>query len=221
MFEYKHLDNIGNQIALPAGKVVCVGRNYAKHIRELNNPMPTEPLLFIKPNTALSALDKPVLIPKHLGECHNELEIAVLIHKPLSHCSLEQAKSAIWGVGLGLDLTLRDIQNQAKKQGHPWERAKAFDHSCPISRFVAIQSVDNLANLSFSLKVNNNIRQQGNSQDMLVPILGLLVEISQTFSLLPGDVVMTGTPEGVAALSAQDKLTVELDGYLSVTTIVE
>lgn len=221
MFEYEHLDNLGNQIALPIGKVVCVGRNYAQHIRELNNPMPTEPLLFIKPNTALSALDKPVHIPKHLGECHNELEIAVLIDKPLSHCSLEQAKEAIWGVGLGLDLTLRDIQNQAKKQGHPWERAKAFDHSCPVSRFVALQSIDNLANLRFSLKVNNHIRQQGNSQDMLVPILGLLVEISQTFSLLPGDIVMTGTPEGVAALSAQDKLTVELDGYLSVTTNVE
>lgn len=221
MFDYCHIDNEGKAIALPIGKVVCVGRNYLQHIKELKNPIPSEPLLFIKPSTALSSLHKPVCIPKQLGECHNELEIAVLIHKPLSSCSLEQANDAIWGVGLGLDLTLRELQNRAKTQGHPWERSKAFDFSCPVSAFIASQNIDNLANLSFSLRVNDKIRQQGNSQDMLVPILELLVEISQTFSLLPGDIVMTGTPKGVAALSENDRLTAELSGYLSISTVVE
>jgi 2-keto-4-pentenoate hydratase/2-oxohepta-3-ene-1,7-dioic acid hydratase in catechol pathway len=219
--EYQHVDSAANKIDLPIGKVVCVGRNYLMHIKELDNTVPSEPLLFIKPSTALSALHKPVFIPKNLGECHNELEVAVLIHKPLKHGTLAQAKDAIWGVGLGLDLTLRDIQNSAKKQGYPWERAKAFDGSCPVSAFIPSQKIDNLANLSFSLRVNNEIRQQGNSQDMLIPILELLVNISETFTLLPGDIVMTGTPQGVAALAENDSLTAELAGYLSVSTLVK
>lgn len=220
MFAYRHIDSDGKNIELPVGKVVCVGRNYLQHIKELENTEPTEPLLFNKPSTALSPLHKPVVIPKELGPCHNELEVAVLIKTLLCKASIEDAESAIWGVGLGLDLTLRDVQSVLKKQGHPWERAKAFDHSCPMSQFVIKDRVEKLSNLDFSLNVNNELRQQGNSQDMLFPILKLLTNISNTFTLLPGDIVMTGTPKGVAALAVDDQLTIELNGHFSVKTYV-
>lgn len=221
MFEYKHIDSDGNEINLPVGKVVCVGRNYLQHIKELENEVPSEPLLFHKPSTALSPLNKPVVLPKNLGPCHNELEVAILIKTTLCQAQIEDVEAAIWGVGLGLDLTLRDVQSALKKQGYPWERAKAFDRSCPMSQFVIKDQVEKLTDIDFSLAVNNQIRQQGNSQDMLFPIIELLVNISKAFTLLPGDIVMTGTPKGVAALSGGDKLTVELNGQFLISTNVE
>ena len=220
MTDYVHVDSEGNTIPLPVGKVVCVGRNYLKHIQELNNEVPTEPLLFMKPATALCSLNKPVAIPKGMGACHNELEVAVLINASLTHATSQQAEAAIWGVGLGLDLTLRDVQSRLKKQGHPWERAKAFDNSCPISQFVGKQRVDNYTYLNFSLLVDGNLRQSGNTKQMMIPILNLLVEISKSFTLLPGDIVMTGTPEGVGPLSIHEKLVVKLEEHFSVNTYV-
>jgi 2-keto-4-pentenoate hydratase/2-oxohepta-3-ene-1,7-dioic acid hydratase in catechol pathway len=220
LYEYKHIDSDGKEIDLPVGKVVCVGRNYLQHVKELNNEVPSEPLLFNKPSTALSPLNKPVLIPKNLGPCHNELELAVLIKTSLCQASIQEVEAAIWGLGLGLDLTLRDIQNTLKKQGYPWERAKAFDYSCPMSPFLMLDKVDKLSNIDFCLSVNSEVRQQGNSQDMLFSIVELLVEISNVFTLLPGDIVMTGTPKGVAALSVDDQLTIELNGHFSVNTYV-
>jgi 2-keto-4-pentenoate hydratase/2-oxohepta-3-ene-1,7-dioic acid hydratase in catechol pathway len=220
LFEYKHIDSDGKTIDLPVGKVVCVGRNYLQHIKELDNDVPSEPLLFIKPSTALSALNRPVLIPKNLGSCHNELEVAILINSKLCHSSIKDAEAAIWGIGLGLDLTLRDVQSALKRHGYPWERAKAFDHSCPMSQFVEKDKMGPLSSIDFSLKVNDEVRQQGNSQEMLFPILKLLVNISNTFTLLPGDIVMTGTPKGVAALLVDDQLTIELNGHFSIRTCV-
>ena len=220
MFEYKHIDNDGNNVDLPVGKVVCVGRNYLQHIKELENQVPTEPLLFNKPSTALSALNKPIVLSRNLGSCHYELEVAILIKTQLSQSSIKDAEDAIWGVGLGLDLTLRDVQSALKKQGHPWERAKSFDTSCPMSQFIAIGQVETLSDIDFSLTINNEVRQHGNSQNMLFPILELLVNISHAFTLLPGDIVMTGTPKGVAALSVDDQLLVELNGHFSVSTYV-
>jgi 2-keto-4-pentenoate hydratase/2-oxohepta-3-ene-1,7-dioic acid hydratase in catechol pathway len=220
LFEYKHIDSDGKNIDLPVGKIVCVGRNYLQHITELENEVPTEPLLFIKPSTALSPLNKPIVLPKKLGPCHNELEVAILIKNTLCQASIQDVEAAIWGVGLGLDLTLRGVQSALKKQGHPWERAKAFDCSCPMSQFVINNRVESLSNMDFSLIVNDEIRQQGNSQDMLFPIFELLVNISNTFTLLPGDIVMTGTPKGVAALLVDDQLSIELDGHFSVRTCV-
>lgn len=220
MLEYKHIDCDGKSIALPVGKVVCVGRNYLQHIKELENEVPSEPLLFIKPSTALSSLIQPVVIPKNLGPCHNELELTVLIKTTLCQASIPEVEAAIWGIGLGLDLTLRDVQTALKKQGHPWERAKAFDRSCPMSQFVVKEQFETLSDIDFSLRVNNEIRQQGNSQEMLFPILKLLANMSNAFTLLPGDIVMTGTPKGVAALAVDDQLTIELHKHFSVNTCV-
>lgn len=217
---YVHSEWDGQQIDLPAGKVVCVGRNYLMHIKELNNAVPARPLLFIKPSTSLVAFSETLFIPDNQGECHNEVELAVLITKPLKKVGPEQVEQAIWGYGVALDLTLRDVQDELKRQGHPWERAKAFDGSCPMSPFVAKAKVKQQQDLHFSLLVNGQVRQQGHSQDMLVSINNLLSEISQTFTLLPGDIVLTGTPKGVAALQQEDRLDIAFEDFFTISTKV-
>ena len=139
---YQHHFISGDVIDLPIGKVVCVGRNYLEHIKELNNDIPKQPLLFIKPSTALCDIQQPIYIPKGQGSCHNELELAILIGERLTNGNEKSAKQGILGVGLALDLTLRDVQDQLKADGQPWERAKSFDSSCPISNFVPVSDID-------------------------------------------------------------------------------
>lgn len=191
--------------ALTPSKIVCVGRNYADHAAELNNPLPTEPLLFIKPSTAVTRLPQ-VLIPPHQGACHHELELALLIGAPLRRARSEQALAAVAAVGLALDLTLRDVQNRLKSAGQPWERAKAFDGSCALGPFIDAAAVDLAEPFALQLYKNNQLVQQGNTADLLFPLALLLADISQQFTLLPGDVVLTGTPAGVGPLAAGDQL---------------
>ncbi|QHJ10931.1 putative protein YcgM [Paraglaciecola mesophila] len=217
---YQHHDVNGRPIDLPVGKVVCVGRNYLEHIQELNNEVPEQPLLFIKPSTALCDVQQPISIPKDKGSCHNELEIAILVGKQLTDCDEDTAKRSIQGVGLGLDLTLRDVQGALKAKGQPWERAKGFDFSCPISPFVSIDKIDIEGNIEFSLSVNDNVRQQGNSANMMHCITSLLVDISKSFTLLPGDIVLTGTPKGVGPLKEGDELRLVLKEHLLIKTKV-
>lgn len=217
---YIHRDTNSNAIDLPLGKIVCVGRNYADHIEELNNAVPDEPLLFIKPATALCSFAEPISIVAGQGECHNELEIAILIKSPLTKASESDIFPAIWGYGLGLDLTLRDVQNRLKEKGLPWERAKSFDNSCPMSDFVAMEQIIDGKNLAFSLSINGELRQQGNTQLMLNNVTKLLVEISQSFTLLPGDIVMTGTPKGVGPLLIGDKVEAKMEHYLHICSTV-
>ncbi len=217
---YVHRSFDASIIPLPAGKLVCVGRNYADHIKELNNATPSEPLLFMKPNTSLCRMDEPIALPKGQGECHNELEVAVLIKQTLSKADVNTAHQGIWGLGLGLDLTLRDLQNQLKAKGLPWERAKSFDNACPVSAFLPIEQFANIQSVDFSLQINSQLRQKGNTSLMLYDIDSLLSEISQTFTLLPGDIVMTGTPKGVGPLVSGDKLHCRLNDALSITTSV-
>ncbi|MDU0354609.1 fumarylacetoacetate hydrolase family protein [Paraglaciecola aquimarina] len=218
MIDYNHQNCDGKKIHLDVGKVVCVGRNYMLHIQELNNEVPEQPLLFMKPSTALCSVLEPVSIPDHLGECHNELEVAVLINKRLTEATPEDVAASLWGVGLGLDLTLRDVQAKLKSKGQPWERAKAFDGSCPMSGFIPLSDINELNNLQFSLQVNGELRQQGNSADMMLPIVELIVEISQSFTLMPGDIVMTGTPKGVGPLKKGESLELTLENGFSVST---
>ena len=217
---YQHSDIHGNAIDLPAGKVVCVGRNYVDHIEELNNPMPDEVVLFIKPSTSLCDFRQPLSLPEGQGECHNEVEMAVLIDSPLKQASIEQVASAIWGVAVGLELTLRDVQSKLKKQGLPWERAKAFDNACPLSGFVRAEELPNNTGVTFELKVNDKVRQRGNTKHMIWGVESLLVEVSRHFTLLPGDVVMTGTPKGVAPLYSGDRLEVSLESLIAEQTHV-
>jgi len=215
--DYQHQTIDGQPFDWPLGKVVCVGRNYADHARELNNPVPVQPLLFIKPASAVVPMTAPFRIPRDLGQVHFEAELAVLIGKPLTNADEQQAADAIAGIGLGLDLTLRDLQDALKQAGQPWEKAKSFDGACPLSPFVAPDQVK-LTDCQIRLTVNGELRQQGNSQQMLTPVLELLSYSSRFFTLNPGDVVLTGTPAGVGPVRPEDRLIVELDSLLRVET---
>lgn len=202
------------------GKVVCVGRNYAAHAQELNNPIPAAPILFIKPADSVVAVAPQFSIPTQYGAVHHELEIAVLIGQRLVNATEDHVRNALIGVGLGLDLTLRDVQDSLKQQGHPWERAKAFDGACPLTDFIAVDASFDWSNLSLTLWRNGERQQAGSSADMLFPIVSLIAQMSANFALNPGDVVLTGTPAGVGPLSVGDQLQLQLQDYLDVRTQV-
>ncbi len=214
---YQHQFDDGRTVDWPLGKVVCIGRNYAAHAAELNNPIPTTPLLFIKPASAVVSMAEPFRVPRDLGEVHFETELAILIGQPLTRADEAQAAEAIAGVGLGLDLTLRDLQDALKKAGQPWEKAKSFDGACPLSSFVSPDTI-NLTDCQIRLHVNGELRQDGNSSQMLTPVLELLSYASHFFTLNPGDVVLTGTPAGVGPVRPDDQLVVELADQLQVET---
>lgn len=201
--------------SLPSpSKIICVGRNYAEHARELGNEIPESPVLFLKPPSSLVTLEQGICWNTALGECHYECELSIRIGQRLKNATSEQAKAAIAGVTLGLDLTLRDLQSQLKAKGQPWERAKAFDGACVLGQWLAPDMLSDYSNASFELQVNQELRQQGNTADMLFGMVELLVDISQVFSLEPGDVVMTGTPAGVGALESGDQLKMTLNTVL-------
>ncbi|MDX1693666.1 MAG: fumarylacetoacetate hydrolase family protein [Ketobacteraceae bacterium] len=217
-YEHRMWDN--SPCVLPTGKVVCVGRNYADHARELNNPVPDSPILFIKPSTAVVPFEPGFAIPTGQGACHHETEIALLIGKTLCGAEPAAVAPAIVGLGIGLDLTLRELQSQLKEKGHPWERAKAFDGACPLTPFVPASEFGPLDRLSVSLTVNGEVRQQGNSEQMLHPIPELVAYMSSVFTLQPGDVILTGTPAGVAPLAVGDRLVATLGERFSFQTQV-
>lgn len=217
---YQHSFADGSECTLPVGKVVCVGRNYAAHARELGNEVPDAPILFLKPSTAVVALEPEFPIPQDRGECHHETEITVLIGERLQHATEAEVKEAIAGLGLGLDLTLREIQNDLKKKGQPWEVAKAFDGAAPLSDFIKPEVFGDLAHTTFTLDVNGERRQSGDSADMITAVIPLIEFISKIFTLLPGDVIMTGTPEGVAALKKGDRLELRVVDKIMSTTVI-
>lgn len=219
MTDYQHHWKDGTPVHLPLGKIVCVGRNYAEHARELNNPVPDEPLLFIKPGTSAVHLTRPIQLQGHRGQVHYETELAILIGRPLTHASPNDAEAAILGYGLALDLTLRDLQSELKAKGHPWERAKCFDGACPLSPFVPVEQLPG-HRMTFSLDINQQRRQTGDTRDMLNPIVPLIAHMSRHFTLLPGDVILTGTPSGVGALESGQTLSLELERALFVETHV-
>lgn len=206
-----YLWNNGEAIGLPIGKAVCVGRNYMAHAKELGNEVPSEPLLFIKPSTSICNAENTVVLNHGLGEHHYEAELTLLIGKTLTKDNIDDYMSCILGVGVGLDLTLRELQSSLKSKGHPWEKAKAYDNSCLVSPFVDAAQVD-LTRSTFSLDINGEQKQLGDTQLMLFNIQNLLKEIVLYFSLQPGDLVLTGTPQGVGRLSAGDSLALSLNG---------
>jgi 2-keto-4-pentenoate hydratase/2-oxohepta-3-ene-1,7-dioic acid hydratase in catechol pathway len=218
---YQHQDWQGQAIALPVGKVVCIGQNYQDHIQEMNSKTAPQALFFIKPTTALRPLAPSFVIPDQHGAVHNETEIAVLIQQPLTKATEAEVMAAIWGYSLALDLTLRDVQAELKKLGRPWDIAKGFDGACPTGGFVPAALVALPQQLQFSLKVNNELRQQGDARLMIRSISQMLVEMSQWFTLLPGDIVLTGTPAGVGPLQHQDQLQLTLGPWLDISTTVQ
>ncbi len=201
------------------GKVVCVGRNYAAHARELGNEVPSSPLLFMKPASSIvwinSESDNKIVRPEVAchGDTHYEAELCIQLSADLSAATAQQAKQAIGGVTLGLDLTLRDLQSQLKDKGQPWERAKCFDGACVLGDWIDAQAFDDFSQVSYQLYINNELKQDGNSALMLFSVYGLIAEISHAFSLQAGDVIMTGTPSGVGVLQAGDQLKLVLHAH--------
>ncbi|MEC5318877.1 fumarylacetoacetate hydrolase family protein [Brenneria populi subsp. brevivirga] len=217
---YQHRDWQGALLDFPVNKVVCVGSNYSEHIKEMGSATPTEPVLFIKPETSLCDLRQPVAIPKNFGAVHHEVELAVLIGTPLKQATEERAARAIAGYGVALDLTLRDLQSQFKKAGQPWEKAKAFDGSCPISGFIPVAEFGDPQQTELGVKVNDEVRQQGNTRDMITPILPLIAYMSRFFTLRAGDIILTGTPQGVGPIQSGDMLKITINDRSLNTRII-
>ncbi|QXI43558.1 fumarylacetoacetate hydrolase family protein [Pseudomonas wayambapalatensis] len=210
---YQHQYVDGTRIHFTLGKVVCIGRNYAEHAKELDNPIPSEPLLFIKPGSCVVPLEGGFKIPTDRGSVHYEAEIAVLLGKPLStKPTVEEVLDAISGYAPALDLTLRDVQAKLKEKGLPWELAKSFDGACVLPPFVAASSFEDVTDIPVRLTINGEVRQDGNSAMMLNPIMPIIQHIAAHFSLQAGDVILTGTPAGVGPFNVGDELVLELPG---------
>lgn len=187
-------------------KILCIGRNYADHIQELANEKPDDPVVFLKPDTALVIENQIVTYPKFTQDMHHELEIVLRISKEGKDIAEKDAPDYFDAIGLGIDFTARDLQTKLKTKGLPWEIAKAFDHSAPISEFYSKSEFPDLNNLNFYLHVNGQKRQTGNTSLMLFPFNEIISWISRYFSLIPGDLVFTGTPAGVSAVKPGDRL---------------
>ncbi|MFD2229464.1 fumarylacetoacetate hydrolase family protein [Alkalimarinus sediminis] len=218
---YQHQFSDDSTFEYPLGKVVCVGRNYAEHAKELNNPIPSSPILFIKPATTVTPFAEAIVLPKGKGDTHYETELAILIGQKLTAADANEVEAAIVGYGLALDLTLRELQSELKAKGHPWEVAKSFDGACPLSAFVHPDAIKDPLNIEFTLKINGELRQHGHTNEMITAIAPLLAFISQHFTLMPGDVVLTGTPAGVGVLPTGAKLEAELESVLHIETTVK
>lgn len=191
-------------------KIICIGRNYVNHAKELNNAVPTEPVYFLKPETALLFKGRPFYYPDFTSDLHYEIELVVKINRVGKHIPVEFAHRYYKEIGLGIDFTARDLQQKAKEKGLPWEKAKGFDSSAPISEFINIKKLGNLKNLPFSLTKNNSIVQEGNSSNMIFNIDTIIAYVSKFMTLKMGDLIFTGTPEGVGPVVVGDQLT----GYI-------
>ena len=193
-------------------KIICIGRNYASHIEELKNERPQEPVIFLKPDTAVLQKQFPFVIPEFSNDVHHEVEILVKINKVGKYIDPKFAHKYYDEIGLGIDFTARDVQAKLKEKGLPWEKAKAFDGSAVIGDFVPKTDFAALDNINFELKNNGNVVQRGNTAGMLWKIDELVAYASQYFTLRTGDVIFTGTPEGVAKVNTGDVLEGSIEG---------
>lgn len=187
-------------------KIIAIGRNYAEHAKELNNPIPTTPVIFMKPDTALLKDNKPFYLPEFSNDVHYELEVVLKICKEGKHIADKFAANYYNEIGLGIDFTARDIQSKHKEKGLPWELAKSFDSSAPISIFLPKSDFENLYDLNFELKINGETRQKGYTKDLLFSFEKIISFVSQYITLKKGDLIFTGTPEGVGKINQGDKL---------------
>lgn len=191
-------------------KIICIGRNYVDHAKELNNAVPTEPLFFLKPDTALLIQNDPFYIPDFTSDVHYECELVYKINRVGKQISEKFASKYYAEIGLGIDFTARDIQQQCKEKGLPWEKAKGFDHSAVISSFIPISELKDHQNIEFKLDINGKTVQIGQSKDMLFHIDAIIAYVSQFITLKTGDLIFTGTPAGVGPVAINDRL----QGYL-------
>jgi acylpyruvate hydrolase len=187
-------------------KIICIGRNYAEHAKEMKSEVPTEPVFFMKPDTALLKDSEPFYYPDFTKDLHHEIEIVIKINKVGKHIEEQFAHKYYDEIGLGIDFTARDLQAQCKAKGLPWEKAKAFDASAPIGKFISKSQLGDLNGIDFELKVNGESRQVGNTKDLLFSFDKVIAYVSKFVTLKVGDLIYTGTPEGVGAVAIGDKL---------------
>lgn len=192
-------------------KIICIGRNYAEHAKELNNEVPDEPVIFMKPKNALLIPDKPLYYPEFTDDLQYECELVVKIHKNGKYIQERFARKYYNEISVGLDFTARDLQQRQKQKGLPWEIAKAFDASAAVGSFITLTPEMDVKNIDFELKLNDETVQHGNSRDMIFNINKIIEYISKYFTLNIGDLIFTGTPAGVGSLTVYDKL----EGYIN------
>ena len=204
----------GREEPIAVGKIVCVGANYGRHVEEMGREA-AEPMLFLKPPTALAHDGDSIPYPAFSSELHHELEMVLLIGKEGCGIATERARGHVAGIAVGLDLTARDRQRLDMKRGFPWAVSKGFDGSAPVSEFVPLAAGLDPDDVRLALRVNGEARQRGATADMLLPCDRLLALASRYFTLLPGDLLFTGTPEGVGPLQPGDELEIELEGLVS------
>lgn len=207
----------GTTEEIPVGKVLCLGRNYVEHAREMKADIPRQPVVFIKPSTAIIHTGEEIVIPTISREVHHEVELVVAIAKTGKNIPPERAHEFILGYGVGLDMTLRDVQTEAKNKGLPWSVAKGFDTSAPVSNIVPTRLVGKPSELVIRCTVNGVVKQQTRVDRMTFSVEEILAYLSTIFTLERGDVVFTGTPEGVGPVRAGDTVTAELVQYETIT----
>ena len=185
-------------------KIICIGRNYVAHAKELNNPVPGKPVFFMKPDTAILQKRNPFFYPEFSKDIHYETELVLKISKNGRHIDEKFAHKYYDEIGIGIDFTARDIQAECKKKGLPWEIAKAFDQSAPLGGFLPKSSFEDMNNITFSLKINGELRQEGNSGNMIFSFDQIIAYVSKFITLKIGDLIFTGTPEGVGPTKIDD-----------------
>ncbi len=208
----------GTSKNLIVGKVVCLARNYSDHIKELGNETPDKPVLFIKPASSIIGHRESVVIPRFSKDCHHEVELAVLIGKFGKNIPEADAMNHVAGYGIAIDMTLRDVQSELKQKGLPWEIAKGFDTACPLSSFIPAEEVSDPHNLRITLRVNDHVRQDGSTGQMMRRIPAIIAAVSEVFTLEEGDIILTGTPAGVGPVKSGDLMLAEIEqlGHLEV-----
>ncbi|MFP4526029.1 MAG: fumarylacetoacetate hydrolase family protein [Bacteroidales bacterium] len=192
-------------------KIICIGRNYAEHASELGNAVPEKPIFFFKPDTSIIRKNRPFFYPDFSDEIHYETEIVLKINRLGKNIQEKYASRYFDELTVGIDFTARDLQREAKEKGHPWEIAKAFEGSAPIGKFVNIKKFQDINNLDFQLKVNDQIAQQGNTKDLIFSFDHLISYVSKFITLKIGDLLFTGTPAGVGPVAIGDRLTASVE----------
>ena len=202
-------------------KIICIGRNYLAHVKELDNDLPTEPMFFMKPETALLPAGEPFPYPDFSKEIHYETELVLRICKTGKAIDENSASEYYDAITVGIDFTARDLQNKCKAKGHPWEIAKAFDYSAPIGKFKKISELKHPEDITFGMKLNDKWVQQGHSRDMIFSFDRIISHVSQFVTLKKGDCIFTGTPQGVGEVHVGDKLELFLEGDLTFWFLVK
>jgi 2-keto-4-pentenoate hydratase/2-oxohepta-3-ene-1,7-dioic acid hydratase in catechol pathway len=191
-------------------KIIAVGRNYAEHAHELNNPVPLSPIIFMKPDTAVLKDNKPFYHPEFSAEIHHEIELVLKIAKEGKHIPPQFASNYFDEISIGIDFTARDMQQKCKENAWPWELAKSFDHSAPVGRFISKTNFSDLYHINFKLDINGQTKQHGDTQNLIFPFENIISFVSQHITLKKGDLIFTGTPQGVGKINIGD----HLEGYL-------